>query len=412
MANKRWISLAALLSACGSQEPAPDLQPEPMHGWQRLATAPSECSVQVTDDPAELLALDWKDCPFATDCQWAGAPWAEKAGWGFGGLLSVAQDDGHVYMTWARALGGGAWETVMTVDDRPIAAWRQRQGEPCLVGGPWLTPGGEASLVLLRRDLEHAPWVLHASPDRLSRRPTVAEFGAPGAAVRPRDISAVAADRLLLWEHSGRFAIRDLKTGTTHRPGTRPDDRARDRWMRPTTPGPYGILYQNESGGIGTVRRISPTGDDELVAGGPASFDNAVADGTHAAWTRATNPDHNGAFTDIELWTAPSRGDHLGPPIRIARLPPGPPPLLSIGDGWIAARFDAHDIKLWRITDGPDQANSRRLPTAPDLDYDGGPQGLLLAAGQAWVKASPTSRPGNDVRHLVRFALDALPPTP
>ena len=408
--TRRWITgLAALLAAAGCQaaEPSSEPSPGPIRGWQRLAAAPGECTVQVTDDPAELPALDWQACPFAKGCEWAGAPWADRVGWGFGGLLSVAEDDDRIYMTWSRALGDGAWETVMSADDRPIAAWRQRQGEPCLVGGPWVTPGGDASLVVIRRDLEYAPWVLHASPERLARAPEVAEFGAAGAAVRPRDVSAVARGKLVLWEQSGRFAIRDLASGTTLRPGTRADPRSPDRWMRPTVPGKYGVLYQDEEGGVGSVRRIALDGRDELVAGGAASFDGVVADGTDAAWTRATGPDGEEGFADIELWTARSVGDHLGAPIRIARLPAGPRPLLSIGGGWIGARFDAHDVRLWRIADGADQKTSRRLPTT-DLEWDGGPHGLVLAAGQAWVKASLDGHPGNDVRHLVRFALGEL----
>jgi hypothetical protein len=43
------------------------------------------------------------------------------------------------------------------------------------------------------------------------------------------------------------------------------------------------------------------------------------------------------------------------------------------------------------------------------IDWDGGPHGLVLAGGKAWVKASVSGRPGNDVRHLVRFDLESLP---
>ena len=410
--NRRLTILAALVAAAGCQSgegaAEPEPIPPPVPGWQPLAPAPPGCTLQVTDDPAELPALAWEPCPFAAGCRRAGAPWAEQAGWGFGGLLSAADRDGRLYMTWSRALGDEAWETVMTVDERPIAAWRQRQGEPCLVGGPWLTPGGDASLVVIRRDLEHAPWVLHASPDRLARLPTVAEFGARGAAVRPRDVSAVAAGQLVLWEQSGRFAVRDLASGTTVRHGGAPD-RAPGRWTRPTAPGPYGVLYQDEQRGVGSVRRIAPDGEDELVAGGAASFDAAVADGTDAAWTRATGRADDDTFADIELWTARATGDRLAPPVRVARLPAGPLPLLSIGGGWIAARFDAQDVRLWRIADGADQTTERRLPVVDGIDWDGGPHGLVLAGGKAWVKASVTGRPGNDVRHLVRFDLDVLP---
>jgi hypothetical protein len=395
-------ALAALLAAC---QAAPVDAPEPMRGWQRLASAPPECTLDVTDDPAELPRLDWQPCPFASGCRWAGAPWAERVGWGFGGLLSAAERGGKVWLSWSRPLGDGAWETVLSADDAPVAAWRQRQGEPCTLGGPWLAPGGEASLVAIRRDLEHAPWVLHAPPERLARSPEVAEFGATGAAVRPRDIAAVASGWLVLWEHGGVFAVRDLGSGATERPGARSST---DRWLRPTVPGSYGVLYQVEEGGAGSVRRIGPDGREELVAGGAASFDQLVADGAHAAWTRATGPDGKGGFADVELWTAPAAGDRLGAPVRLARLPAGPLPLLSIGSGWIAARFDTREVRLWRIADG----EARRLPTASGIEWDGGPQGLVLAAGRAWVKASSPDRPGNDVRHLVRFDLDELPTAP
>ena len=397
--GRRWLGLALIAGCAGDHLPGP---PQPVHGWQRLAAAPPECTLQVTGDPAELPALDWQACPFAAGCRWAGAPWADDAGWGFGGLLSAAERGGRLYMSWSRALGDGVWETVMTADDWPIAAWRQRQGEPCLIGGPWLTPGGDASLVVLRRDSEQAPWVLHASPERLARHPSVARFGGAGAAVRPRDISAVSAGHLVLWEQSGRFAIRDLVAGTTIRPGTGAGESATDRWMRPTAPGPHGVLYQDEVGGLGSVRRITADGRDELVAGGGGSFDAAVSDGLHAAWTRTTS-------AGVELWTAAT--DRLDAPIRVATLSSSPPPLLSIGGGWIAARFDSHDVRLWRIADGADQTSARRLPVAPDLDWDGGPHGLVLAGGRAWVKASPAGRRGNDVRHLVRFDLEALPRT-
>jgi hypothetical protein len=398
------LGLALIAGCAGDRPPEP---PQPMHGWQRLAAAPPECTLQVTRDPAELPALDWQACPFAAGCRWAGAPWADDAGWGFGGLLSAAERDGRLYMSWSRALGEGVWETVMTADDWPIAAWRQRQGEPCLIGGPWLTPGGDASLVVLRRDSEQAPWVLHASPERLARHPSVARFGAAGAAVRPRDISAASAGHLVLWEQSGRFAIRDLLAGTTIRPGTGAGESAPDRWMRPTAPGPHGVLYQDETGGVGSVRRIAADGRDVLVAGGGGSFDGAVSDGLDAAWTRTVAP--GAGLVVVELWTAAT--DRLDAPIRVTTLPSSTPPLLSIGGGWIAARFDAHDVRLWRIADGADQTGACRLPVAPDLDWDGGPHGLVLAGGRAWVKASPVGRPGNDVRHLVRFDLEALPRT-
>lgn len=411
--KRRLTILAALIAAAGCHGAEPSAEPEPipppLRGWHRLTPAPPECTLQVTDDPAELPALAWEPCPFAAGCRWAGAPWADQAGWGFGGLLSAAERDGRLYMTWSRALGDGAWETVMTADERPIAAWRQRQGEPCLVGGPWLTPGGDASLVIIRRDLEHAPWVLHASPDRLARLPEATEFGAAGAAVRPRDIAAVAAGRLVLWEQSGRFAVRDLAAGTTVRNGGGADAVAPGRWMRPTVPGPYGVLYQDEQRGVGSVRRIAPDGADELVAGGAASYDAAVADGAHAAWVRATGRGDDDTYADLELWTSASTGDRLAAPVRIASLPPGPLPLLSIGGGWIAARFDARDVRVWKIADGADQEAARRLPAVDAIDWDGGPHGLVLAGGVAWVKASVTGRPGNDVRHIVRFDLEALP---
>jgi hypothetical protein len=391
-----------------------------MQGWQRLDAAPPECTLQVTDDPAELTALDWQPCPFAEGCRWAGAPWAEEAGWGFGGLLSASEEGGVVYLAWSRALGDGAWESVLTADDRPVAAWRQKQGEPCLLGGPWLAPGGEAAAVVIRRDVEYAPWVLHASPTRLARQPGVAEFGAEGAAVRPRDVASVAGGTLVLWEQNGRFAIRDLTSGTTRRIGSSAAargapgaDRTGDAdWRRPTPPGRRGVLYQAERGGVGSIRRITAAGEDELVTAGDASHDGLAADATHAAWTRATGPDGAEGFADLELWAAPAAGDDLGEPVRIARLPPGPRPLLSIGGGWIAARFDARDVRLWKIADGADQKAARRLPIADGLDWDGGPHGLVLAAGRAWVKASVTGRPGNDVRHLVRFELDRLPAAP
>jgi hypothetical protein len=223
------------------------------------------------------------------------------------------------------------------------------------------------------------------------------------------EVSAVGSGHLVLWEQSGRFALRDLAAGTTVRVGSGADARAPSRWMRPTVPGPYGVLYQDEQRGVGSVRRIAPDGSDELVAGGAASFDAAVADGTHAAWTRAAGRGDDDTYADIELWTTRAVGDRLAPPVRVARLPAGPLPLLSIGGGWIAARFDAHDVRLWKIADGADQTTARRLPVAGGLDWDGGPQGLVLAGGKAWVKASATGRPGNDVRHLVRFDLDALP---
>ena len=237
--------------------------------------------------------------------------------------------------------------------------------------------------------------------------PAIAQFGAPGAAVRPRDISAVAAGRLVLWEQSGRFAIRDPRERHhASPPAPVPTSAHRvDGCDRPH-PGKYGVIYQEQRGTVGTIRRITPDGRDEQIAGGAASFDNAVADGTNAAWTRATGPDGKGGFEDIELWTA--RGDNLAEPRRITSLPAGPLPLLSIGSGWIAARLGPRDVRLWSITDG----RERRLPAPPDLLWDGGPQGLVLAANKAWVKASPAGRPGNDVRHLVRLDLDALPSLP
>jgi hypothetical protein len=79
----------------------------------------------------------------------------------------------------------------------------------------------------------------------------------PSAPCRcPRDIAAVAGRRLVLREQSGRFALRDLAAGATTRFGGRSED-GDGRWIRPTTPGPYGVLYQDEAASQANALRAS-----------------------------------------------------------------------------------------------------------------------------------------------------------
>lgn len=419
----------ALASATTAAEPAP-------RDWKPWASAPPGCAIWVPERAqlAKLEELAWRRCPFQREgCEALGATWAARTGWGFGGRLSAASDGKRTYVALTRAVDAGdrgaskaargaapgdsasrvdaqLWETVVLEDDGarrvPVAAFRQRvPGAGCVLGSVSLRRTGNAvtaAVPILREDAESAPVVVIAAPAMLADRPErVERFGGPDA-VLAREVALRGGDLLAVWEHEGRFAIRDLATGATRRPVPPAPFRA----LLEPTPIDGGVVYALWTGDRGSVWLADRAGKSRPVLADPAdSYDRFATDGRDAVWTRARGFVELNTFQTVELWAGRMVDGAVAAPRRVASLAGGALPLVSIGDGWAALWTSGSEVQLVRIADG----QVRRLPAVPMLSWDGGSGGLVIAGGAVWARASLRGGPGNDIRLIARFALDALP---
>lgn len=450
--------------------PSPAAAPSPPPGWTSWGLAPPGCTLWIPERRAaleHLPELTWKACPFqAVGCTALGAPWAARTGWGFGGRLGAVSGGERTYLTFARQLEPELWETVVLAGAssehpalRPVAAWRQRLPEAgCVLGAVSLTVDRgrvTAALPVIRAEAENAPWIYLGAPESLSQPPEaplaslseltsldglgapleglgaprdgtrrVESFGGPGAEVMASGVALRRGELLAVWEHEGRFALRDLTTGHTFRP-TPPEadaEAAADPAAAPAfrallEPTPLGGAvvfgaWRGERNSVWTADRRGRT--SPLLSDPRASFDRFTSDGQRAVWLRSTGFRDLNTFERVELWTAELAGSPAGSrggplalaaPRRLRRLPAGPLPLISLGDGWAALWRAEDDVLLVRLSDGA----LRRLPVVPQLAWDGGSGGLAIAAGAVWARASLRGHAGNDSRLIARFALETLP---
>ncbi len=446
------LTVAAALGATAAASPARTPMLAAPDGWTPWPSAPAGCAIWIPASAARLAQLEqltWKRCPFqAEGCEALGAPWAARTGWGFGGRLSVASDGTRTFLaitrsvdatqngrpsgtaTGAPATGASArpraprtegpaatsetWETVVLEDNGsrrvPIAAFRQRvPGAGCVLGSVSLTRSGDAvtaALPILREAAESAPLVVLGDPRMLAGHPErIERFGGPGGEVLAREVALRRGDVLAVWEHEGRFAVRDLATGATHRPapGARPF-----RFLLEPTPVGGAVFYAAWTGDRGSVWAADLGGTSRPVLDDPVySHDRFATDGRDAVWTRSRGLVALNTFQTVELWTGRITGGSVTSARRVMTLAGDGAalPLISIGDGWAALWHSGADVQIIRLSDG----EARSLPAVAMLSWDGGSGGLVIAGGAVWARASLRGGPGNDLRLVARFALDALP---
>jgi len=401
-------TVAALIVALGAPASAAPSAPA---GWKRWSAAPADCTIWVPERATELDELTWTRCPFqAEGCEALGAPWAARTGWGFGGRLSAASDCTHSYLAVTRAIAADQWETIVLEDPGPhptvVAAVRQQlPGAGCVVGSVALRRDGDAvtaTLPILREAAEAAPVVLLGTPRTLIDRPRIEAFGAPGAAVLAREVAWRSGDLLAVWEHEGRFAVRELATGATRRP----TPATAFRFLLEPTPVAGAVLYAAWTGDRGSVWADRGGASRAVLADPAYSYDRFASDGHDAVWTRGRGFVALNTFHRAELWAGQIAGGTVVMPRRVAALDDEAAlPLVSLGDGHAALWRSGDDVRIVRLSDG----QVRRLPAVAMLSWDGGSGGLEIAGGAVWARASLRGAPGNDLRIVVRFALDALP---
>ena len=485
--------------------PIPTPIPTALAGWTPWPVAPAGCAIWIPDSArtlASLGELTWRACPFApAGCTALGATWAARTGWGFGGRLSAASSatassaassGNRTYLAFTRQVQAGLWETVILGGPRapvagpssgpgsvsgspdgpalvPVAAWRQQLWEAgCVLGSPSLTvDDGEvtAALPILRADAQAAPLVVLGAPESITQAPRVEAFGAAGAEVLARDVALRRGELLVVWEHAGRFALRDLASKETFRPspplpeaalleatpittgGDNDDNDGNNDGKAAAAAAGVAAVFTAWTGERGSVWLADRRGvTSPLLVDARHSYDRFASDGERAVWLRSTGREDPGTFARVELWTGrlaghagdrgSGNGDGHGNRLTAQRLlrtlPAGALPLVSIGEGWAAlwtpppsapsassassapssasspssARPSASpQLLLVRLSDGA----LRHLPTAAALVWDGGSGGLAIAGGAVWARASLRGRAGNDHRLIARFSLDALP---
>ncbi|HET6150904.1 MAG TPA: hypothetical protein VFH68_25435 [Polyangia bacterium] len=405
--------------------PAPP-SPEPLgapRGWHAWPMAPAGCRLFVPDDLAALVPPPDTPCAgLASGCRVFTAPWAARSGWGFGGLLSAVRRAGATWIAMSRAPDAGWWESLVLRDGRVVAGFRTHIPlSGCTLGGPWLERGDgpgapRAALVVVRAAAQNAPTALLGPADSLvSGVDRVEEFGPPAAALVARDVALVTPTQLILFEHGGRFTLRTLSAAlddvaaaareTTFRP--RPDDRSFAYLQQPSAAGNT-VLYAAWDGVRGELWRVLDGRSERVLGEEGVSYDALAGDGAHVAWTRARARRGVNRFDEVVLWAAAAdRTGTLQGPHRVARLPAGELPLVSVGDGWVAARLGASDVRLYRLSDG----RERRLPVLAGIGWDGGPSGLVVAGDEVIVKGylvGQGASAGNDVRVIARFQARTL----
>jgi hypothetical protein len=142
-----------------------------------------------------------------------------------------------------------------------------------------------------------------------------------------------------------------------------------------------------------------------VLADATDSYDRFATDGRDAVWTRSRDFVELNTFKTVELWTGQIADGAVAGQRRVMSLAPGVLPLVSLGEGWAALWRSGSEVRLVRLADG----QVRHLPAVAMLSWDGGSGGLVIAGGAVWARASLRGAPGNDIRLLARFALDALP---
>jgi hypothetical protein len=294
-----------------------------------------------------------------------------------------------------------------------IGIWRSNVSDinsECSARGPLFAGDGQAALSAIRAEHETEPHVFTSPLDAMSEAPARIEvFAPPGPLPIPTGRVTRSNRLMVMWEHYGRFTVRDLQTGKTYRPEPPVSGEMHD-------PFPIGdkVVYWV----FGPKRSVwvwSVDGESQpLLLDDAYSYDRFVTDGTDAVWIRGQNPIGANSYEVAELWTAPLA---LEPgalePRKLVTLPGNGTRNTSVGDGWGATGMSYfgmppfQDIRLYRLSDGAE----KRLPVVEGYGWDSGQYaGLVIDGGAVWVRS--LRDPGNDVRFITRFDIDALPDGP
>jgi hypothetical protein len=375
-----------------------DAEPLAPARWVRWALAPEGCDVEVPTQLSVVAPVTFSPCPFQENgCEALGAPFAAQAGWGYGGRLEA---NGR-FLTFTRAaMPEGTFETLVLEDRIVVAAFRQTLPRArCVLGTVSVRADGFATVPLLLQDAETAPVVVLGPIHQLMRRAERVERFGGAAAVLPMDFARTSDERLVLKEHGGRFAVRELRTGRT----TRPEPPGPYRELLGATPVESAVLYTVWRGDRSSVWS---TAGHSLLDSPTESFDGFVTDGHDAVWLRSTGFTAINTFSQVELWAGTLEGATLTGAHRVVALAPGPLPLLQLGEGHVVVWRGSDEVRVVRVRD----AHLSALPAVPTLEWDGGPGGIAIADAHVWARASLSQGPGNDFRLIARFALEGLPP--
>lgn len=384
-----------------ARNPVPSYDP-PWPGWHHWPSGPADCAVFVPDDLERVRAPIQKACAFqANGC----VAWEPGEDAGFSAAFSAARSDGAVHVSIARTIRDDWQEVVVLKGGALIAVWRSNYDKGfCQNSIPWFSPDGTAAMVTTRWNAESAPFVSIGSPAQLFAVPPRPElFGPPDAALMPNGVAALSGNLLVLSENYGRFTVRDLTSGKTYRP--EPD--ARYATLEHPTPANGVVYYWLWTARLSSIWRFRPPdGHRSLLSANGYSFDGLAIDRHTIAYSRSSGPKSINEFENIELWVSPlddADPDRLEPR-KLADLPAGYLPRLSVGEGYVAAWLGVDDVRLYPLAGG----RARRLPHVAGLGWLGGRHGLMLLDGAVWVLGLvPTGT--NRVTTLARFELESLP---
>jgi hypothetical protein len=379
-------------------------------GWHRWQLTPPDCDVMVPDDLAKVDAVPWEPCPFMKDgCERATAPWAEKAGGGYGGSLFVARGNGSTYLSVLRATQNGG-EMIVLRNKAVIGAWRYPTSPDvnpqCVIGGGvTLRPGGTATAVVRRLSAMNTPDVFFGPADQLMTSPkhVVIDAKVPVGVVADSSDKSIALE--LIYD---RFAVYDLATGFTELPVPGHD------WYQLTTPTPIGsaVIYSVYTGGINDIWvRNAPGNSIPFLSGDPYSYDWFDSDGVNLVYDRSTGYIQESTFETVEVFASPVATDPTKlVPKKIFTMPPkSVVPALCVGEGWVTVGTNEIGNYVVRISDG----QKRKLPDVPGLLFHTFPRaGMAIAGGRVWTMTSLDPGAANDMRFITSFEIDKLPLAP
>lgn len=377
-------------------------------GWHLWPWAPPDCAVFVPDDIASVPSLSWQTCPFMPDgCGYLDAPWAAQSGWGFGGLLGAAAVSGHTYLSLSKMVSPGWWESDIYEDDHPIGAWRSNiPDSACGANGPWLSANGFAALELVRFSAETSPIIAAGAPEHLLLAPDdIESFFPPGPALIPSGGVNPSPAVLAVDEQYGNLTVRWPSSQITVRPQP-PGVAYQD--LVDASPVGEAVLYRAFTGGLSSIWAVTSDGKETpLLEDASTSYDALTTDGQYMIWTRSTGYLGINQFQTIELWGSPAVASAAAlTPKYLWTSPTHVIPRPAFGDGWAAIRVGIQDVRLVRAADFA----TRHLPVIPGYTWsEGQADGLAIAGGYVWAKAFPNDAAGNDVRLVVRLAIDKLP---
>jgi len=387
--------------------PTPDASPPP--GWHRWPFPPNDCTIFVPDDLGTVEPLPWEPCPYQPDgCTRAGAPWAQANGWAYASGIMGATIGGDTFFLIARQAADQWWESLYFKNDVLIGSWRWKtwgNGGLCNASGPVLF-AGKANMVLIRAQAESSPWLFSTSPGQIFADPgTPQVFGPPDSALLPGGHGFQTSKIALLREYYGGFVVRDLTTGAFQRPqpGSMPYVQ-----LTPATPVEDRSFYGAWTGALNSVWVHSmASGSQPLLKDDFHSYDRFETDGTDFVWIRSSGHLGGQQFETVELWTAPVAFTAATlQPKMLLTLPVAGPANLAVGEGWVAARLDEGDTRLYRLSDGLE----KRLPVVDGVAWSGGQfEGLAIAGGQVFVQTYTIGGAGNDPPFITRFDIDKLP---